>query len=510
MQAQPSLPTKWLYGISFLLSAAIAFQLFSDEFLRGWDSYYYALQIDAWFKNGFLKYPDGNLVHLLVTPLKLFGLGAENTLRLWVSLSQFLFLVSFIRLLRFIKTQDYVLFIFSWAALSPLLMYISLALPKTFAFLLCFNFVFYYSLKKKTNYILWTLFACLSVILHKVAIVYVSVSALYLLWNKGDRIPKKAMVAVLGTAAVFVAWQLFGNYAVHWGDLTRLDLSAGLLPGVFNLVFRMSFPFALKLETISSLLIISILFVKFRHLKEELFFSTLLLFPSFCPALGPGALNFGERFGILFPYFSLLSCILILKEAPSEQKKPLVWTFRTKLLMLVFLCGLGYFRLDYGHPESHVVKHEKTLPYLCALKDKDIPLLIAGKTFSYFYKFKTGKETFSFYPEDHWDKTLIWRLFTGASPEEVKPFLPAKCQAYVLSLDENPACGPMPSPSFLIREDCYALLRETPDPEISFPFFLSMRNDVNNPYQKRPAFLYRKYTKYAMEDPFPACPPEGC
>ena len=133
MVNKKEIPSWCLYFFACLIAGICWLQLSTDSYLRGWDSYYYALQIDTWFKKGALKYPDGNLVHLLVTPFKYLGLSAEASLRLWVSLTTFIFLASVARLTQFLKSPASILFIFSWAAISPMLVYISIALPKTFA-----------------------------------------------------------------------------------------------------------------------------------------------------------------------------------------------------------------------------------------------------------------------------------------------------------------------------------------------------------------------------------------
>ncbi len=510
MQQESAFPVRWRYFMVFVVCAYTLAQLFADPYLRSWDSYYYVLQLDTLFKTGVLQYPDGNLLSYILYPLKYLGFGAENALRLWMAFSFLLYMLPLVWMTRRFKMSEAVLFLLTWALMSPTLVYISLGLPKMFCFLICFNFMFWLMLRGKGLSFAWAALACLAVFLHRSALVYVGVCVLYMLCaNFSRRTWKKVFIAgalaVLGLGLYLWLWP----YAVWSGDLTRLELEY-MTPSIFSLVLRHSFPMGMKLELLLALVFMLLVLIKFRREWRNLVFPLMLLAVSFCPAFGPDGLNFGARFGILLPSMLLLSFIWLYDKTAITEKTQIPARKRVWIPIMICICFLASFRLEYGANKHRVLPYEVYEQVICGLGDKKFPMLIVSKAMHTFFKFKTGRPSFSFEPEWHWDKTQVWRLFTGASAEELLPFVSEQCKAYVEPVHTQ-ACGGRYYPTALMREDCYYTMRQKVL-EKNEPYWLvsKMQNDILNPHAKRPHFLYKKYKNEDPNDPFPACPPEGC
>ena len=130
-------------------------------------------------------------------------------------------------------------------------------------------------------------------------------------------------------------------------------------------------------------------------------------------------------------------------------------------------------------------------------------MLIVHQGLNFYYKFHTLQEAFSYEPESHWNTSRIWRLVYGPTRAEIDYFLPERC-GWSSGLTEV-----TPEANYtLMREDCYQRFRSAIPSESEPRLFELLRDPQRNPFQKRPAFLYRKHQN---DDPdeFPALPPPG-
>lgn len=499
----------FFYGLSFVLSAWMALQLLGEPFLRGWDSYFYALRTQAWFVQGAWQLADGNMLHLLLTPFHWLGIGVADALRLWQALSFFLLSIPFILLLRQFRSAVWATVLFAWFLFSPVMMYVDIALMKTMVFLICFAWAFYFSVQKKPNWLAWAIFSAVAILLHRAAVPYVAVSAVYMLaafyGSRGYRALGWILLGLLVGATAYLA---FWPSAISAADLSRISAER-LTPGLISLIFRYSFPPEYKRELILALCVMVILIAFFIHRREKrVWYPVGLLAVSFLPALGTEALCLGERFGLLFPFFSLLSCAFLLQDSTTGLKADGGFSRREMLVLaLVFLLA-GNGRLDRGHPIYRNQSYEQHSRLICHLSQHPVPMLITTKGFNYFYTFTTGRPAFSFEPEDHWDPTQVWRVVRQLSWEEITGLAPKTCKNQVIALDD-PGCAPLPSPMFLVREDCYRQIRRNAR-EQNGPAALILFNDVIHPNKKRSLFLYKKHPHTQPDEQFPACPPPGC
>lgn len=497
------------YVISFALSGWMALQLLGEPFLRGWDSYFYALRTQAWFVQGAWQLADGNMLHLLLTPFHWLGIGVADALRLWQALSFFLLSIPFILLLRQFRSAVWATVLFAWFLFSPVMMYVDIALMKTMAFLICFAWAFYFSVQKKPNWLAWAIFSAVAILLHRAAVPYVAVSAVYMLaafyGSRGYRALGWILLGLLVGATAYLA---FWPSAISAADLSRISAER-LTPGLISLIFRYSFPPEYKRELILALCVMFALVVVFIHRRDKrVWYPVGLLAVSFFPTLGTEALCLGERFGILFPFFSLLSCAFLLRKSATGLKSDDGFSRREMFLVAAALLVVGFGRLDRGHPITRNQPYDQYARLSCHLSKHPVPMLVSSKGFNHFYTFTTGAPAFSFEPEDHWDSTQVWRVVQSVSPQELAVLTPPACQAQVIPLEE-PECTPLAAPMFLVREDCYRQIRRNAR-EQNGPAALILFNDVIHPNKKRSLFLYKKHPHTQQDEQFPACPPPGC
>ena len=106
--------------------AALGAQLFADDFLRGLDAYYYAVQADSLVRTGRLRIPDSGLVHYAIAALHFCGLSAENAVRAWTVCSLGLFYGVLLLALRACRSRGLALGLFAWAVASPTIGFIAL------------------------------------------------------------------------------------------------------------------------------------------------------------------------------------------------------------------------------------------------------------------------------------------------------------------------------------------------------------------------------------------------
>lgn len=506
-------PSWFFYFISLSVCCITLYYLWNEPFLRGWDSYFYALKINTWFVRGTWQFSGGNILYLLLTPLHWLGLGAEDALRCWQSFSLFLLTIPFIWQLRSFKSSVLAIILFAWILFSPTLIYIEIGLMKTMAFLICFSFAFWFSVRRQPSLLGWAVCSAVAVCFHRAALPYIAVSSVYMLWILSG---KRRTLALLGLAGVLMlsaaAYFFIWPDSISTADLSRIS-STRLTPGIISLMTRGSFPMDMRCEIIGTLLVmLVVLGTGIKRKDHRVWYPFFLLLISFCPALGNEALCLGERLGLLFPFMSMLSLSFLMCGAQIYVQENICFSRREMLLVAVLLIATGNLRLNWGHPFGRNQPYEKYAIEICHLQEYHIPMLIVEKGFPYFYQLKTGNLAFPFEPEDHWDKTQIWRRFKypHLSPEELFNHASPQCRDKIIVLGKKGVCPPLPYDVTLIREDCYEEIRSKIILERDPILFPAFTHDVLHPYKKRPSFLYRQYTNNSLGEPFSPCPPPGC
>lgn len=485
-----SLSPLWFFILaSISVGTLCCVQFYGNEFLQGWDAYYYLLKTTAWFKHNQWAVADGNFVHLLLSPFKWLGFSPQQAWQLWTGVSIICFLLSFSKNVRTIKKPVWAAVIFTWAALSPSLFYLAVDFPKTFLALICFNFVFFYTITKKP--IPWCLFACATILLHKIMLPYVGLCSLWLFWQNRQKENHRLVWGAIGILGIFwLLLQQTAPFSITLADLTRFT-GGNLTPGILYLIGQMSLPSGLRLELILSLLLgIAMLW---RYPKPTRYIALGWL-PALLPVGSAETFGLGERTALLLPYMMMLSCLYLADTLPNVKRKIRWYGW---LLIAGGMLLVAFFRPGYALPSAQQ-ENEQNLLLANALRPYQPALLITNRRFSYFYKFHTGLESFPFEPEDDWDKTAIWRLVSGTTAQTLRPFLPANCQKYMHEI-RLPAGGA--SGHILLREDCYVALRADVTPNV-VPLYPLLHTNTINPWKQRPAFLRKKipgHTRFPAE-----------
>lgn len=439
-----------------------------------------------------------------------------------------------------------------WPLASPSLLFCAVEFPKTFSFLPPFALALALAGPRLLPGRALAALALLAVacLLHKMGLVYLAACCagalcLYLPLPRGAAGPlpakKRAALtaalpwlaaagAVVAGAALLSALLL--PDAARLADLLRLKGSR-LTPGVIALLLEPNLPVAIRAELVLALAALALMLL-YRPGANELgaswpgarakLFVLCLALPSFLPALGDEPFGFGERFGLLLPVMTALAGACLApsgtggaadagagrakaasKDAGQDKDKtectgaagcgvasgtarasaalPLAWA---GLVLLVL--ALSPFRLDWAYPARLNPPYAEYERVSEMLRPLDIPMLVAHRGIHYYYKFRTGRDAFSYEPEAHWPENRVWRLVYGVTATELHAHLPPEC-GWASGLAEHfPG-----TPYSLLREDCYrsfrGAVRQPHNPELHALLWESPMN----PSEPRPAFLYAKH-----------------
>lgn len=506
MQAKQLLIIAILFLSAAGASLALERNLGGDSLLRGSDAYYYALQAEYFAKTGAVKIPDSSLVHQVTGRLRKAGMSAENTLRIWQSVSLFLFFAAMFALLRWWNRElpFWASLLLVYLGISPSLLFMAIEFPKFFSMALILPFWFWALNPGRKNAWLAIALLPLTCLFHRAALPLAGVfgfSWLLIYAQKTFRFRVRTWLAFAAVLTLLALLVLFLPDRFRLIDLQRLAWETPRV-GIFALLGRGQLPFAIKMELI--LMPALALGLAWRHWKMRPLRRGMLLpifslwLPAFFPFGGEEVFGVGERYAILLPALALMACLVLL----AEEESPAWSTWR--LLALAGFASLpivgAHARLEAAHPRAIDPDFASYRQVSEELGDEEIPMLIAHKGLVFFYKYRWLREAFPYEPERHWDKTRIWRLAYGITPDEFFHHLPNTCTWDSGFLKALAAPG-----YILIREDCWFQFREKlsklEDPDL----YERAWESSFNPAKSRPAFLYPKHSQDKDEE-FPALP----
>lgn len=503
MNLADGLKIKHYYVHLFILLIAALFlwqQFNQDQYLRGPDAYYYALQGDYWATTGEVKIPDSSFVHRINGQLQKFGLTTESAVRTWLVVS--LFLLSAISVILFKKSGSLVSTLFvAWLLTSPSLLFVAIEFQKMFAFLIVIPFILFF-LQRKPPYNLYAILPLgVALFMHKAAIPIVGLLTGFLLlenYRLFFRNQRNLLIVFglsIGTVTVYF---MLGDH-FHILDLSRLGGMENLSPGIVTLMTRDALPVAIKTELMLSLLLyvcVLIWYLKTQNRRIWIIAFTLgLIVPGIFPFSANEVLGIGERYAIFLPYFFVLSSLLLISSSNLTLTIKPVFMYSSLGVVLIIT---SMWRVSYSHPDSLDPDNAAYEKVTSAISKKEIPMLIVHRGLNFYYKFKTHKESFHYEPEKHWDKMKIWRLTYRITANEFNYFLPTSCN-WDSNLIENIGTNDY----FLIREDCWVKFRSGINQENNQELYERVWSWWRNPAKTRPAFLYRKHkTEEDKNDPF--------
>ncbi|MDH5178825.1 MAG: hypothetical protein OEZ39_08750 [Gammaproteobacteria bacterium] len=485
---------------SLLFSLTLFLQLNKGEFLKGPDAYYYALQADYWATTGEVKIPDSSIIHRLVGSLQKTGLRTGTALHVWITFAQAM--LALLTLL-FAKQRGVLpmTVVTVWLLLSPSVLFVAIEFPKLFLFLLCLPpALFLMQLPAPRNlYAVIPLF--LAVVLHKAALPIAGLLVAILLLQNYHRLIFSKQGLGLLLVAFLAAGLLYTRLSDRLGllDLDRLGGLADLSPGIVTLLGRDALPLVIKLELV--LLLLALVWVMVWRIRQDgldwsIAVVIALILPGFVPFSSLEVFGVGERYAILLPLLFILAMVYVLPTPQFDNKlKP----WQGYGLLFAALMVAVPLRTDYSHP-AHLDPDNRAYDTVTKqIGTYDIPMLIAHRGLNFYYKFKTHKESFHYEPEEHWDKTRIWRLSYRITADELGYYLPKECS---WQSDRIKTTGH--ADYFLIREDCWFRFRQAITPEVDQDLYTRIYQWWRNPAQHRPAFLYRKHraSKQGTDDGF--------
>lgn len=483
----------------------LTWQLLGEQYLRGPDAYYYALQADYWASTGNVKIPDSSFVHRAVGLLQLSGLDTESAIKVWMAIV--LLIVS--GLVLFLNTSPlgslYTVVVGCWLLISPSLLFVAIEFPKLFSLFLLVPVVFYLLRQRLPVYFLSVMPLGLMLFVHKAAIPIVGIWGAGLIY-RSLRLLKNMrfiLLAIFVSSCLAAVYLSFGD-RFHVLDLSRLGGWNNLSPGVITLLGRTALPLAIKVELILSLAVF--VTTLYWYVKSEMrkwsvvILSLAPVIPGLFPFSGDEVFGVGERYAVLLPFLSVTSCLFLLGNMGVHNNLH----DGRKIFFILPVLGLSViWRLQYSHPVYLDPDNAKYDRLAHVLDERNIPMLIVHRGFNFYYKFITHREAFHYEPEAHWNKKLIWRLAYGIAPEEFDYYLPKKCgwQSDLIQNIGDPEY-------FLIREDCWSAFRKAVKYDENQDLYLRLHKWWRNPAQLRPRFLYLKHKNEPgiKDDPFPAFP----
>lgn len=486
-----------LLTVSLLAAcAALSWHLGREPYLRGADAYYYALQGEYWAKTGTVKIPDASPVHRIIGALQKAGLTGEASVRAWEVFS--LLLLGFAGLTLVAYKPDFRKTLFWFClALSPSVLFTAIEFPKFFSAVLLVPLWFAALRLPRSPRLAAIALAAASVALHRAMLpVSLAFTAIVLLPETRRFSARLSAVAAAGLAvAVVLAFWVFHD---------RLSFE-NARPGLWTLLSRDQLPLVIKAEIVLSFATLAVFITKRRKedgasVKDRLFPVALCL-PALFPFGTDEVFGVGERYAVLTPIFLWMTML-----SASSRRDPLLDRGFFQTIALVVLAATlplsAGFRLEASHPKTLDPDSAAFETIVREIAPLNPPMLIARKDFVFFYKYRLMREAFPYEPEDHWDKSKIWRLTYAVTPEELQNLLPERCGwgSGLVRLSSVDGYA-------VVREDCWAEMRGKILRENDADLYERTRETWLNPSQKRPAFLYPKHED-DKDEAFPALKPK--
>ncbi len=497
----------WFYLIITtiaLASVLLYFNINSNPFLEGPDAYYYALQAKYWALTGNVKIPDSSFIHRLVGLLYLAGISVEQALHSWIAISVAIAIFT-VALVRFSNTEPFNTIdgiIFALLLMSPSLLFTAIEFPKMMSMMMVIPLWFLPLIVRKNYWPLSIIIALLSSCLHLSAAPLALLFSVTLIIINLARYRRNNFISIAtitgGTVLAALCCFYFKDRLVN--SFSGSHWSAGIT----SLFGETGLPLSIIVELIAAISIFTYIAIHEWQNKAELRGNILLPLALVIPAIIPwkheGTMWFGERYAVMVPFFLLIGATFIRSNASHNSKGPNKTTRLIILVLLSISVGYSFIKPRYSHPNYLDPNYPNIDKVVSEISGKNIPMFIAHKSFAYYYKYRLMKEAFPFEPEDHWDKTLVWRVLYQISSEELNSYLDDRC------LWNSGLLITLSAPDYhLIREDCWHDMRsKILESENIDLYDRTWRTDLN-PSKKRPVFLYDKHRNDANEG-FPALP----
>lgn len=476
------------------------------NYLPGTDAYYYALQIQSLLDFGRLKVADGGTFYYVVAAISRPGLSIEMSFKLVLSALYGFYNLGFLLLATHLKEKTRPLAFLLWVVSCPVVAFHVIEFPNLSMGLVTIPLWFYFFVGSNKRRVLWLcalLGAC--VFLHPAltALVFTFIATVALGWTGPADNRMRGFIKGLGACMVGAALAIV-VVAVRWPGFGLRLRSFGVgQPGLFTLATANGVPPDLKVAILFYWSCLALMFVDclWNGSKKWTYLTAATLAAPLLPNHDAGLSGLGGRFAASF-IFLALPLIVSVWDDLGERSKISAWMpgSRTDAAVAVVLIAViaflpirlrGYTGLlvadDYARYEEVVT----------VLARDNIPMLIAHRGLDFFYSYKLRRDAFHFDPEPNWNRTEIWRVAQGITPEEIVFYSSPTCvwgQAARTISDTD---------YLLVREDCWESFRARLNRDDNPDLYTEVWEDVENPSQPRPAFLRARH-RNAIERPFPS------
>lgn len=460
----------------------------TPRFLPGPDAYYYALQARFWAETGGVKIPDTSPIHRLVGSMHRMGMTVETAFWIWIVLSVVIAtavpVVLRLRSRNKISAWDFLLMI--GLAISPTTLFIAIEFPKMMSMLMLVPLWFWaWTWGRKGPFVSVGL-AWISAVLHKSAL------ALAFFWTAA------------GALLFFLPHTVTTGTQIAGGVVFLHNWS----PGIVSLLKQPGLPKVMRFELLLVGVLLMTVCLQFWRRnpiqRRMLLLPISLLLSAFLPFPTTEVMNTAERLAILFPYLAWVGMLFLRSQSDSRRTNAIPSRRLQIAIGCIVVAIMAWpYRLKFGHPQYLDPDYAAIAQVSNELERLDIPMLIAAKPLAYFYKYRTLREAFPFEPEDHWNKSRIWRVVYKITPDELNYYMPVTCNY------GGTQVIPLKTPDYhLVREDCYAVMRGKITPQSDEDLYDRLWETPMNPSQKRPRHLLPKH-RDDSDSEFPARAPDN-
>lgn len=463
-------------------------------YLPGTDAYFYALQAQTLLETGRLKVPDRSVVHYLVAALAWAGMPIKQALHLVLSLIFALFALTFWRLVAGLRRAVWPVAALGMLAVAPFMLYHTIEFPRL-SIGLAWLPLWFRAVGEPRGWarptfwlllvgaaLLHPLLTVLAVIVPVVVLATQWLAAGPLRWRR----LRRAMLWAMAASTIVV-----GAVGLMWpGFFQRLTgLSVGM-PGLLSLLSAPGLPLDLRATVLLCSVVLALLYVPYwgqARQRPDRLLPCLGLTMVCWPDAASGVHGLGGRLALASVYVALPISMQMLNELlPAAQqvngnrlRMPQRIVGALAVLMLAAL-PTRLSSYDILLKSNEDARYERVVE---ALRQRDVPMLIAHRGLDFYYTFRLRRDAFHFDPEPEWNKTEIWRVAMGLTPEEIAYYSPARCP-----WGETSSLIPG-TPWILVREDCWEQFRANVDPNTNPDLYLVLWQNMENPSQPRPGFL---------------------
>jgi hypothetical protein len=487
-----------MIALAALGAALVAFfvhELRGFVYLPGTDAYYYALQAQSLLDTGHLKVADHGAVHYLVASLAWLGLPLEAAFRATLAAIFTLYQLGMLLLVLRLRERAQLVAALLWALSSPLIAFHTIEFPSLTLGLATLPFWFWLVLMRSGKWIYW-----LGTLLTVSALVHPASAAVALLFAAAV-----VLIAVLEKEGVRRRFKLFipavagcimlvvGAAATFLSIKTRLTALRPGWPGLLSLANSADVPREVSFTIVAAWLLVAVGFiVAWRTgLRRWTLFTGVLLALPLWPDHHDGLDGLGGRLSLLF-VLAALPLLAVLWNDLAENSKISSFGSRAAVQKLaaaaaLIAIALMPFRLRAYHSLLMADDYNAYERVVAALREADVPMLIAHRGLDFFYSYRLRRDAFHFDPEPEWNRKKIWRVATRITPEEVAYYSPPGCHwgetgKMIRGTDY-----------LLVREDCWEQLRAQVTRDDNPDLYTELWESSENPSQQRPGFLRARY-----------------